>query len=92
MSDFENIKNIAYLGPECSFSEMAKDKFGYNKSPKTDTYMHVKSFPLISAIDYNNITLLGHDELKDFLKNKIYNSGILEDFSQFTKELNSKIN
>ena len=27
MSDFENIKNIAYLGPECSFSEMAKDKF-----------------------------------------------------------------
>ena len=72
--------------------EMAKDKFGYNKSPKKDTYMHVKSFPLISAIDYNNITLLGHDELKDFLKNKIYNSGILEDFSQFTKELNSKIN
>ena len=54
--------------------------------------MHVKSFPLISGIDYNNITLLGHDELKDFLKNKIYNSGILEDFSQFTKELNSKIN
>ena len=72
--------------------EMAKDKFGYNKSPKKNTYMHIKSFPLISTIDYNNITLLGHDELKDFLKNKIYNSGILEDFSQFTKELNSKIN
>ncbi len=72
--------------------EMAKDKFGYNKRPKKDTYMHIKSFPLISTIDYNNITLLGHDELKDFLKNKIYNSGILEDFSQFTKELNSKIN
>ncbi len=72
--------------------EMAKDKFGYNKSSKKNTYMHIKSFPLISTIDYNNITLLGHDELKDFLKNKIYNSGILEDFSQFTKELNSKIN
>lgn len=27
MSNFENIKNIVFLGPECSFSEIAKDEF-----------------------------------------------------------------
>ena len=27
MLDFENVKRIAYLGPEASFTEMAKDKF-----------------------------------------------------------------
>lgn len=27
MSNFEDIKNIAFLEPECSFSEMAKDEF-----------------------------------------------------------------
>ena len=27
MPNFEIIKNIAYLEPECSFSEIAKDEF-----------------------------------------------------------------
>lgn len=38
-----------------------------NKSKKKDSYAHVKSVPLITVEEYDEIVLKSHDELQDYL-------------------------
>ena len=58
-----------------SKSEKLKNK----KSSKKDCYAHIKSYPLINISEYDEIALLSHDELKDYLKKQIIKSSIVSE-------------
>lgn len=76
--NFEKQRDVLY--------EIAKEKFDYKKSSKKDCYAHIKSYPLINISEYDEIALLGHDELKDYLKKQITKSCIVSEVASIAKQ------
>ena len=62
-----------------------------NKSKKKDSYAHVKSVPLITVEEYDEIVLKSHDELQDYLKNKIYETKLIDEFVHIAKEFDKQV-
>lgn len=71
---------------------IAKNKFNYKPPKKKDTYDHVKSVSLIKPDVYDEIILKSYDELSEYLKNKIEETGIINDFIQLAQEFDKQIN
>lgn len=63
----------------------------FNKKIKKNDYIHIKSVPLITAKEYDEIVLKSHDELQDYLRNKIYDTKLIDEFINIAKEFDKKV-
>lgn len=71
--------------------DIAKTKFNFKKPNKKDNYDHIKSVSLITSNEYNDIITKSTDELYDYLKEKMYSSGIINDFIDISKDFDEKV-
>ncbi len=63
----------------------------FDKGKKKDSYAHIKSLPLITAEEYDEIVLKSYDELQDYLKNKIYETKLIDEFVHIAKEFDKQV-
>lgn len=71
--------------------DIAKTKFNFKKPNKKGNYDHIKSVSLITSNEYNDIITKSTDELYDYLKEKMYSTGIIKDFIDIAKEFDKKV-